>query len=32
VYAKNQALALPDGPLSVMVRDDAGRKHLRLVS
>ncbi|HVJ15152.1 MAG TPA: radical SAM protein [Polyangiaceae bacterium] len=32
VYAKNQVLALPDGPLSVMVRDYAGRKHLRLVS
>jgi 7,8-dihydro-6-hydroxymethylpterin dimethyltransferase len=32
VYAKNQVLALPDGPLSVMVRDFEGRKHLRLVS
>jgi 7,8-dihydro-6-hydroxymethylpterin dimethyltransferase len=32
VYAKNQALALPEGELSVMVRDYDGRKRLRLVS
>jgi hypothetical protein len=32
VYAKNQHLPLPDGPLSVVVRDDDGRRRLRLVS
>jgi uncharacterized radical SAM superfamily Fe-S cluster-containing enzyme len=33
VYAKNQALLLPDDPLSVVVRDpNDGRKRLRLVS
>jgi uncharacterized radical SAM superfamily Fe-S cluster-containing enzyme len=32
VYAKNQHLALPDTPLSVVVRDEGdGRKRLRLV-
>src|SRR5690606_35622103 len=33
VYAKNQKLALPDGPLSVVVREPGNaRKRLRLVS
>jgi hypothetical protein len=32
VYAKNQKLALPDGPLEVVLRNYDGRRRLKLVS